>query len=129
MEVTAESKFVRLSPRKVGLVGNMIVGLKVEIAQDILRNLHKSAAKILLLVLKQGIGNAVNNFKLDKSKLSVKRIEVGKGPIYKRGRAVSRGQSHEILKRTSHITMVIEGEPGVVKKPVAKKGALNGTKS
>jgi len=110
MEVTAESKFVRLSPRKVCLVAETIVGLKVEIAQDILKNLHKSSAGILLLVLKQGIGNAVNNFKLDKNSLLVRRIEVGKGPIYKRGRAVSRGQSHEILKRTSHIKIVIEGE-------------------
>jgi len=127
MEVTAESKFVRQSVRKVCLVANTIIGLKVEIAQDILKNLNKRAAKVLLLILKQGIGNAVNNFKLDKTKLLVKRIEVGKGPIYKRSRAVSRGQSHEILKRTSHITMVIEGEMAKKEKPL-KKGA-DGTKS
>lgn len=127
MEVTAESKFVRHSVRKVSLVANTIIGLKVEVAQDVLKNLHKSAAKVLFLVLRQGIGNAVNNFKLDKSSLLVKRIEVGKGPIYKRSRAVSRGQSHEILKRTSHITMVIEGEVAKKEKPL-KKGA-HGTKS
>lgn len=129
MEIIAKSKYVRTSPRKIRLVTDMILGLKVESAQEILKNLNKRAAKILLLVLKQGVGNAVNNFKLDKKSLLIKRIEIGKGPIYKRGHPVSRGQWHAILKRTSHVTVVLEGEPVPKAKSTTVKKGAHGTKS
>lgn len=110
MEVVAKSKFIRISPRKLNLVAETIRGLKVDYALEVLKNINKKAAKILITVLKQGMANAVNNFKLEKDKLIIKRIEIGKGPILKRIRPVARGQWHPILKRTSHITMIIEGE-------------------
>ncbi|MGB9706850.1 MAG: 50S ribosomal protein L22 [Microgenomates group bacterium] len=110
MEVVAKSDFIRISPRKLNLVARLIKGLKAAYALEVLKNLNKKAAKPLLLTLKQGIGNAVNNFKLDKESLVVKNIEIGKGPILKRGRPVARGRWHPILKRTSHIKVVLEGE-------------------
>lgn len=111
MEIAAESKHVRISPRKMRLVADLVRGLPVQEAMDILIHLNKRAAKPLLLTLKQGIGNAVNNFSLEKDDLLIKRLEIGKGPTYKRGRPVSRGIWHRILKRTCHIKMVLEGEP------------------
>jgi large subunit ribosomal protein L22 len=119
MEVIAKSEFIRISPRKLNLVAQTIKGLKSTFALEVLKNLNKKAAKFLLLTLKQGIGNAVNNFNLDKESLIIKKIEVGKGPILKRGRPVARSQWHEILKRTSNIKIFLEGKE--------KKGRKNGT--
>jgi len=110
MEVVAKSDFLRISPRKLNLVAQSLKGLKVTYALEVLKNLNKKAADFLILTLKQGIGNAVNNFNLDKESLIIKKIEVGKGPILKRGRPVARGQWHPILKRTSNLKIFLEGE-------------------
>lgn len=110
MEIIAKTEFVRISPRKVNQVAQLIRGFKASYALEVLRNMKKKATEPLLLTLKQGIGNAVNNFNLDKESLVVKKIEIGKGPILKRGQPVARGQWHPILKRTSHIKIVLEGE-------------------
>jgi len=110
MKVIAKSDFLRISPRKLSLVAQSIKGLKVTYALEVLRNLNKKAADLLILTLKQGIGNAVNNFNLDKESLVIKKIEVGKGPILKRGRPVARGQWHPILKRTSNLKIFLKGE-------------------
>jgi len=122
MEVIAQSKHIRISPRKMRLVADLIRGLPAQEALAILSHLNKKASQPLLLVLKQGMGNAVNNFKLNKDSLFIKRLEIGKGPTFKRGRAVSRGVWHSIMKRTSHINLVLEGEE-------IKKGVKSGTKS
>ncbi len=110
MEVVAKSKFIRISPRKISLVADVVRGLKATQAMEVLKNVKKRAAKPLLLTLKQALGNALNNFKIDKESLVIKKLEIGKGPIYKRGRPVSRGRYHPILKRTSHITLILEGK-------------------
>lgn len=117
MEVIAKSTFIRPTPRKLRLVADQIRGLGVAQAEAILKNLNKKAAKPLLMVLKQGIGNAVNNFKLNKDNLRIKQLEIGEGPRMKRTRFVSRGRIHQIQKRLSHIKMVLE------------EGEKNGTKS
>ena len=110
MEIIAKSKNVRISPRKVRLVADVVRGLKVEEAEKILIGLNKKATEPLLLVLKQGIANATKNFDLIRETLILKSLEIGKGPTYKRGRPASRGYWHPILKRTSHIRMILEGE-------------------
>lgn len=110
MEVIAKSKFVRTTPRKLRLIADMVRGLKVATAQDILTNLAKKGATPLLAVLKQGIGNAVNNYKLAKDTIFIKRLEINEAARLKRFRFVSRGRIHPVLKRTSHITLVIEGD-------------------
>jgi len=109
MEVVAKSDFLRISPRKLNLVAQSIKGLKATYALEVLKNLNKKAADLLILTLRQGIGNAVNNFNLDKESLVIKKIEVGKGPILKRGQPVARGQWHPILKRTSNLKIFLEG--------------------
>jgi len=110
MEVIAKSKFVRISHKKLNLVAWAIRGLSVAEAERVLTNLNKKGCRLLLNVLKQGVSNAVKNFGLNKETLKIKSLEIGKGPSLKRGIAVSRGQWHPILKRTSHITLIISGE-------------------
>ena len=132
MEVIAKSKYIRISARKMRLVADLVRGLKVNETLDILNHLNKKPAHVLLLILKQGIGNAVNNFGLQKDNLLIKKLEIGEGSTFKRGRAASRGRWHPILKRTSHVFMTLEGEEKKTKqkevesKKVVKK---NGSKS
>lgn len=123
MEVLAKSKYIRISARKMRLVADLIRGLKADGALAILSHLNKAAARPLLLTLKQGMGNAVNNFNLEKGSLLIKKLAIGKGPTHKRGRPVSRSRWHPILKRTSHIVMILEG------KEKEKKGGKHGPKN
>lgn len=110
MEVVAKSTFIRTTPRKLKLVADQIQGLEVKKALAILENLNKRAARPILLTLKQGIGNAVNNFNLKEASLKIKTLEVRKGPVYKRWRFVSRGRAHPIQKKTSHLKIILEGK-------------------
>ena len=107
MEVIAKSKYIRLSQKKLNLVAGAIRGLSVAKAEKILNYLNKRGSHFLLLVLKQGKANAIKNFDLQEKSLKIKRLVVTKGPSYKRGRPVSRGQWHPILKRTSHLTVKV----------------------
>lgn len=133
MEVKTRAKFIRISPRKLNLVADAVRGMKAVFALEALNHLEKRGVEILKRVLKQGIGTAVNNYQLDKESLLIKTILVNKGPTLKRGRPVSRGRWHPILKRTSHLTIVLEGKEKksdkVTAKPktVKKKGEKNGT--
>ena len=135
MEVLAKSTNLRISPRKVRLVADQVRSLPVGEAEIILGTLNKRASRPLLLVLRQGIANAENNFGLKKDSLKIKRLEVGKGATMKRYRFVARGRIHRILKRTSHISLILEGEKGkVASRPdkedsIKKKGEKNGSKS
>jgi len=70
MEIVAKSKYIRQSPRKLRLVAKQIGGLPANEAQVFLENLNKKAARLILLTLKQGVGNAVNNFQLNQVKLT-----------------------------------------------------------
>lgn len=115
MEVIAESKFIRMTPRKLRLVANQVRGLDVQQAIEVLKGLDKRANHPILLTLKQAVGNAVNNFNLDKTGLRIKSLEIGKGPINKRWQFVARGRVHQVQKKTSHIRMVLEGEEKKVK--------------
>lgn len=127
MKVIAKTKYVRISARKMRLVASLIRGLSVEEAVIILTHLHKSSAEPMLLTLKQGMGNAINNFGLLKESLKISSLEIGEGPTYKRGRPVSRGKWHPILKRTCHISLTLEGKTKV--KKIIKNKKKNGTKS
>jgi len=110
MEVVAIAKNVRLSPEKVRLLVEQIKKLKPDSAMAILNHVHKSSSPVLKKVIKSAIANAKNNFNLNETTLVFKEILVGKGPVSKRYRAVARGRAHSILKRTSHIKVVLEGE-------------------
>ncbi|HUW21338.1 MAG TPA: 50S ribosomal protein L22 [Candidatus Bathyarchaeia archaeon] len=119
MEIIARSKHIRITARKLRLVADLVRGLSVSQAIVALENLGKKAAKPILETLKQGLGNATGNFGLNKEGLYLREIQIGEGPTLKRWRAVSRGRTHQIKKRTSHIRIVLEGEKE--KKIVLKK--------
>lgn len=110
MQVTATAKNVRVSPQKVKLVVDQIKKMPPQKAITMLPHVNKSAAKPLKKVIGSAIANAKNNFGLDENSLSFKSVLVGKGMVFKRYQPVARGRAHPILKRTSHITIILEGE-------------------
>ena len=121
MEVIAQAKFVRQTPRKLRLVADEIRGLGALEAEIVLKSLNKKAARLLLKTLRQGIANAENNFHLSKEDLKIKRLEIGEGPRMKRYRFVAKGRVHQILKKMAHVKMVLEGEEKKETKKVVKK--------
>jgi large subunit ribosomal protein L22 len=107
MNVRATAKFVRTSPRKVGLVAQLIRGRKVSEAQTILITTGKRATDPIGKVLNSAVANAENNFNLKARNLVVESVLVGPGPTLKRFRPRAQGRASAILKRTSHITVVL----------------------
>ncbi len=108
MEARAELRQVRISPRKVGIVLDLIRNKPVEVAIAILKNTPKSASEPLEKLLRSAVANAENNHNMDTSKLYVSQCYVGAGVTLKRIRAKDHGRAHRILKRTSNITLVVK---------------------
>lgn len=108
MPVKAKLRYLRIAPRKVRLVADLIRGKSVEEAQTILNFTVKKAAEPLLKLLKSAVANAKNNFRLDESNLYISKITVDEGPKYKRWMPRARGQAYEIQKKTSHITIFLD---------------------
>jgi large subunit ribosomal protein L22 len=110
MEARATAKFVRVSPRKTRLVAENIKGLPVEQALDVLKFTPKKPADVLFKVLASAVANAEQLPGVDIDALRVKRVQVNGGPSWKRIRPRAMGRAYRILKRTSHITIVVEEE-------------------
>lgn len=108
MKIKAEQKFIRTSPRKLRLVADVVRGLGPQEAIRQLEIIRKNAALPLAKVIKQAIANASNNLQINQNSLQISSIEINEGPTFKRWQAVSRGRAHSILKRTSHIKVVLE---------------------
>jgi len=108
MEVSATAKFIRRSPRKVRLVLDTVRGKDVREALAILRFMPQGAANEIASVVASAAANAENNFQMAQDELYIKKIYANEGPTFKRFRARARGQGARILKRTSHITCVVE---------------------
>ena len=110
-EMIVRSRFVRQAPDKIRLVGKTLVGKKATEALNILTFLGKSAAKPLILIVKEAISRAKDknlktaNWSIED--LYIKAIAVNEGPKLKRRRIIHRGRSTNILKRMSHITIVL----------------------
>lgn len=121
MEVTATAKNIRISAKKVRLVVDQIKKMDPQTALSILELTVKSASMPLQKVIKSAIANAKNNLGLDEQSLKFKAVLVGQGPPFKRFRPVSRGRAHAILKRTSHITVILEGEQRAKESKVTKE--------
>jgi large subunit ribosomal protein L22 len=104
---------LRISPKKVNLVADLVRGKPVEQAINFLRFTPKRSAKPLMETIKSAAANATQNFKQDRKDLYISKIVVNEGRTLKRQRPVSRGRSHPILKRTSHITVevAVRAEP------------------
>lgn len=111
---------IRISPKKLSLVAEMVRRKSVVQADSILRFTTKKAAEIIRKALASAVANAENNFKQDKESLFIEEIVVGKGPTLKRFNPVSRGRAHPILKRMSMITIKV-GVIGEMPAPKASK--------
>ncbi len=108
MEVRANARYIRMSPRKVRLVVDAVRGKHVDAAITQLRFLNKAAALPVLKLLQSAVANAEHNFKLDRGSLYVKAIAADGGPVLKRWRARAFGRAATIRKRTSHISVVLD---------------------
>lgn len=103
----AIAKTVRIAPRKVRLVVDLIRGKKIGEAMAILKYTPKSASPVVEKVLKSAIANAEHNYDLDLENLYVSEAYVNEGPTMKRFRPRAKGSASPINKRTSHITVVV----------------------
>ncbi len=102
------AKYVRIPSRKVKIVLDLIRGRSADQALAILMNTPKAASPIVAKVLNSAIANAENNLELDRGTLYVAECYANQGPTLKRFHPRSRGQAFSILKRTSHITVVLD---------------------
>lgn len=108
MEVRAHLRFLRIAPRKVRLVIGLVRGMGVEQAVDQLSVLPKRAALPVLKLINSAVANAEHNFKLERKNLLIKSIVANEGPKLKRFRPRAFGRAAEILKRMTHVTIVLE---------------------
>ena len=108
MQATAKVTGVRITPRKCRLVVDLVRGKKVADALGILANVNKSASPVVAKLIKSAAANAVNNNKMDESKLYVDTIYVNEGPILNRYMPRARGSASSIIIRTSHISVVVK---------------------
>lgn len=108
MEARAIAKYVRISPRKVNLIAKEIRNKNVDEALAILKFMPNKGAKVFEKVLNSAIANAENNFDMDRDKLYIKEAYANDGPTMKRWRPKAKGMAYPILKRSSHIGVVVE---------------------
>ncbi|HET8579558.1 MAG TPA: 50S ribosomal protein L22 [Nitrospiraceae bacterium] len=108
-EAKAILRFVRIAPRKARAVVDLIRGQQVPHALTLLKYTPRSAAKVVEKVLRSAVANAEQKEMGDSDLMKVSKAYVDGGPTYKRFRARSMGRANPIHKRTSHITIVVEG--------------------
>ncbi len=107
MEVAAKLKHARISPQKCRLVADQVRGLPVERALEVLSFSSKKAAGMIKKVLESAIANAEHNEGADIDELKVKTIFIDQGPTMRRWRPRAKGRVNHIIKRTSHITVMV----------------------
>ncbi len=107
----AQAKFVRVTPQKARRVVDLIRGMDASEAQTLLRFAPQAASEPIGKVLDSAIANATNNYNLDALTLVIKEAFVDEGPTMKRFRPRAQGRASQILKRTSHITVIVESVP------------------
>ena len=114
----ASARFVRVTPQKARRVINLVRGMSASEAQTLLRFAPQAASEPIGKVLDSAIANASNNYNLDPRTLVISEAYVDEGPTMKRFRPRAQGRAGAILKRTSHITIVVES----VQSDSGKKG-------
>ncbi|MCI9457527.1 MAG: 50S ribosomal protein L22 [Oscillospiraceae bacterium] len=107
MEARATLRYARIAPRKVSIVLDQIRNQPVEMAMAILKHTPKAACEPLEKLLKSAMANAENNHNMDKNSLYVSECFVCPGPTLKRIRPRAQGRAFRVLKRTSHVTIVL----------------------
>ena len=106
-EARAYLKYARISPRKVGLVLDLIRGKDAATAMAILKNTQRGASEYLIKLLNSASANAEHNFEMDKSKLYISECFVCSGPILKRIMPRAQGRAFRINKKSCHVTMAL----------------------
>ncbi len=108
MEAKAHARQIRISPQKARLIADLVRGKDVETAINTLRFMPKKGARILRKVIESAVANASQNDAIDVDTLYIKTVFVDGGPMLKRIRPRAQGRAARILKRSSHITVVLE---------------------
>jgi large subunit ribosomal protein L22 len=108
METEATTRFVRLSPRKVRLVVDLIRGKSVEDALNVLKFTPKRSAAVVAKTLRSAVANAENTQSVDVDRLYVKRAMVDEGGMWKRFMPRAMGRATRVRKRLSHIKIVVD---------------------
>lgn len=108
MEAVAKVTHVRIAPRKVRVVIDLIRNKPVGVAIGILKNTPKSASPVVEKLLMSAMANAENNHNMDVDKLYVSEVYADQGPTLKRVRARAQGRAYRINKKTSHITLKLK---------------------
>jgi len=107
MQAKAIARYVRIAPRKVRLVVDLIRGKRVDEAFAILRHTPRAASPVLEKLLNSAVANAEHNYSMDVNNLVISQAFVNEGPIMKRFQPHAQGRAFRINKRTSHITLVV----------------------
>ena len=107
MEVKATAKYIRIAPRKIRIVMNLIRGKSIREAFAILKFTPKVGSEVIEKVLRSAVANAEHNNDMDVEKMFVSSCSVDQGPTLKRIHPHSRGQAFKILKRSSHVTVAV----------------------
>ncbi|MBI4317133.1 MAG: 50S ribosomal protein L22 [Chloroflexi bacterium] len=107
MRVAATAKYIRISPSKVRLVVNAIRGKRANEALATLRFMPQEAAREVGKVVKSAVANAENNYNLSAEDLYILGASANEGPMLKRFRPRAHGRTSPVLKRSSHITIVV----------------------
>ena len=108
MEARAIAKYLRMSPTKLAPVADLVRGKDIAEALTILKFTPGKSAELVEKVVQSAAANAENNHEMDADKLYVAEIAVNQGPTMKRWRAGSQGRASIILKRSSHIEVVLK---------------------
>ena len=107
MEVKAVSKYIRVSPQKVRTLIGAVKGKPVETGLNVLRFMPQKAAKVLEKTVRSAVANADQHPDIDVDALIIRNITADQGPMLKRFRARARGRGARILKRITHITVIL----------------------
>lgn len=108
MPAVARIKYLRMTPRKVRVVGNQIRGKGAQSAIDYLNFCRRRAARPLVKLVKSAVANATQKGGMDIDNLYIKELQINAGPIMKRWMPRARGMATQILKRSSHVTLVLD---------------------
>ena len=108
MEAKAVARFIRISPQKARLVADVVRGVGVDKAITTLRFMPQKGAQLIRKVIESAVANASQSQDIDVDTLDVKKIFIDGGPMLKRIRPRAMGRANRILKRTSHITVVLD---------------------
>ena len=110
MDYKAKLRYIKISPKKLAIITDIVRGKKLSDAEIILKTTPKKGAFYISKLLKSAESSAREKGAKDLGALSIKELYVGPGPMLKRGQPVARGSWHPILKRTSHLSVTLSEE-------------------